>query len=59
MWSKFHLLKPHRKKIIAKIPRSLVCGSETLESKALIPNVMQPAHEIEENIDQRLKNYPL
>ena len=40
-----------KKKVIAKMPWWLVWSSETLESKALIPNVMKPA---QEKIDQRL-----
>jgi len=32
---------------------------KTLKPKALIPNVMQLAHKIEEKIDQRLQNQPL
>ena len=53
------LLKHHRKKVIAKIPRWPVWSSETLESKALIPNVMKPAQEKIENIDQCLRIQPL
>jgi len=50
------LLKRHRKKVIAKMPRCPVWSSETLESKALIPNVMKSA---QEKIDQRLRIQPL
>jgi len=53
------LLKHHRKQVIAKIPRWPVWSSETLESKALIPNVMKPAQEKIEKIDQRLRIQPL
>ena len=41
------------------MPRWTLCNSETIESKALIPNVMKPTHKIEENIYQRLRNQPL
>jgi len=58
-WVFFRLLKLHRKKVIAKMPRWLVWSSETLESKALIPNVMKPAQEKIEKIDQRLRIQPL
>lgn len=34
-------------------------AAKTLESKALIPNVMKPAHEKIEKKDQRLRNLPL
>ena len=40
-------------------PRRPVWSSETLESKALIPNVMKPAQEKIEKIDQRLRILPL
>lgn len=53
------LLKRYRKKVIVKIPRWPVWSSETLESKALIPNVMKPAQEKIEKIDQRLRIQPL
>ena len=53
------LLKRHRKNVIAKIPRWPVWSSETLESKALIPNVMKPAQEKIKKIDQRLRIQPL
>ena len=53
------LLKRRRKNVIAKIPRWPVWSSETLESKALIPNVMKPAQERIEKIDQRLRIQPL
>ena len=53
------LLKRHRKKVIARMPRWPVWSSETLESKALIPNVRKPAHKKIENIDQCLRNKPL
>ena len=53
------LLKRHRKKVIAKMPRWPVWSSETLESKALIPNAMKPAQEKVEKIDQRLIIQPL
>ena len=53
------LLKLHRKKVIAKIPRWPVWSSETLESKALIPNVMKPAQEKIEKIYQCLRIQPL
>jgi len=53
------LLKHHRKKFIAKMPRWPVWSSETLESKALIPNVMKPAQEKIEKIDQFLRIQPL
>ena len=33
--------------------------SETLESQALIPNVMQPTHKTIEIVDQKLRKYPL
>ena len=48
-----------QKKVIAKMPRWLVRSRETLESKALIPNVMKPAHKKIEKRDQRLQNKPL
>lgn len=32
-----------------------MCNSETLESKALISNVMQTTHKLEENIEQGLE----
>ena len=51
----FRLLKHRRKKFIAKMPRWPIWSSETLESKALIPNVMKPAQEKIEKIDQRLR----
>ena len=44
------------KNIIVKIPRWHVWSSETLESKALIPNIMKPAPKIEKKRDQRLRN---
>ena len=44
----FQLLNLRRKKFIAKILWWLVCISETLKSKALIPNVMKLAPKIEE-----------
>ena len=53
------LLKRHRKKFIAKIPRWPVWSSETLESKALIPNVMKPTQEKKEKIDKHLRIQPL
>jgi len=52
----FNLLKCHIKKVIVKIPRCSVWSSETLESKALIPNVMKLAHK---KINERLRNQPL
>ena len=55
----FYLLKHCRKKVIAKIPHWPISSSETLESKALIPNVMKPAQEKIEKIDQRLRIQPL
>jgi len=58
-WVSFSLLKICREKFIAKIPRWPVWSSETLESKALIPNVMKLAHKIKEMIDLRLQNQPL
>ena len=48
----FQLINLRRKKIIMTIPRLHVCSNETLESKAMIPNVMRPTHKIEEKIDQ-------
>ena len=56
---KFQPLNLCRKKFIAKIRRSPVWSSETLESKALIQNVMKPTPKIEEKRDQRLRNQPL
>ena len=53
------LLKRHRKKFIAKMSRWPVWGSETLESKALIPNVMKPTQEKIEKRDPRLRIQPL
>jgi len=53
------LLKHRRKNVIVKIPRWLVWSSETVESKALIPNVMKPAQEKIEKIDQCLRIRPL
>ncbi len=47
------------KRFLAKIPWWPLWSSETLESKALIPNVMQRDHKIEEELDQRLQNKPL
>jgi len=44
-WVFFRLLKRCRKNVIVKIPRWPVWSSETLESKALIRNVMKPAQE--------------
>jgi len=41
------------------MPRWPVWSSETIESKALISNVIQPTHKIEEKIDQWLQNQPL
>ena len=58
-WIFLRLLKRYRKNVIAKIPRLPVWSSETLESKALIPNVMKPAQEKIEKIDQRLIIQPL
>ena len=55
----FSLLNLRRKKIIAKIPRGPVLSSETLESKALIQNVMKPTPKIEQKRYQRLRNEPL
>ena len=49
------LLKRHRKNVISKMPWSPVWSSKTLESKALIPNVMELAQEKIEKIDQRLR----
>jgi len=46
-------------KVIAKMPRWPVWSSETLESKALIPNVMKPAQEKIEKINPRLRIQPL
>ena len=56
---KISTLNLRTKKFIEKMQRCHVFKSETLESKALIPNFMQPTHKIEENIDQRLRNQPL
>ena len=55
----FNLLNLRIKKVIAKIQICLVCSSETLESKALIPNVMKLAHKIEEKRDQSHRNQHL
>ena len=55
----FALLKHRRKKVIAKMPRWPIWSSETLESKALIPNVMKPTHKKIEKVDERLRNKPL
>ena len=55
----FRLWKRHRKKVIAKISRWPIWSSETLESKALIPNVMKPAQEKIEKKDQHLRIQPL
>ena len=41
------------------MPRRPFWNSETLESKALLPNVMKPAQEKMEKIDQRLRIQPL
>ena len=54
----FQLLNLRIKTFIATIPRFHICSSETLESKALIPNVMKLAHKIEENIDHNLEIIP-
>ena len=53
------LLKRHRKKVIVKMPQWPIWSSETLESKAPIPNVMKPAQEKIEKLDQRLRIQPL
>ena len=53
------LLKLRRENITAKMSRWPIWSSETLESKALIPNVMKPAQEKIEKIDQRLRIQPL
>ena len=53
------LLKCRRKIVIVKMPRWPVWSSETLESKALIPNVMKPAHRKIEKRDPRLRIQPL
>ena len=37
------------------MPRSPIWSSETLESKALIPNVMKPAKKYIEKIDECLR----
>ena len=55
----FRVLKRCRKNVIARMPRGPVWSSETLESKALIPNVMKPAQEKIEKIDQNLRIQPL
>jgi len=55
----FVTFETSQKKVIAKIPRGPVWSSKTLESKALIPNVMKPAQEKIEKIDQRLRIQPL
>ena len=41
------------------MPRRPIWRSETLESKALIPNVVKPAPKIEEKRYQRHRNKPL
>ena len=41
------------------MPSRPIWSNETLESKAPIPNVMKPAQEKIENIDQRLRIQPL
>jgi len=51
--------KMSQKKVIEKIPRCTVWSSETLESKALIPNFMKPTHKKIEKIDQRFRIQPL
>jgi len=53
------LLKRRRTKVIAKIPRWPVWSSKTLEFKALITNVMKPAQEKIEKLDQWLRIQPL
>ena len=53
------LLKHHRKNVIVKMPRWPVWSSKTLESKALIPNVMKLAQEKIEKIDQHHRIQPL
>ena len=55
-WAFLRLLKFNKNKVIEKIPRWPIWSSETLESKALIPNVMKPA---QEKIDQHLRIQPL
>ena len=57
--SNFQLLKLRKQKVIMKIPWWLVWSNETLESKALIPNVVKPTPKIEERRYQRLRNKPL
>ena len=58
-WVFLRLLKHHRKHVILKMPRWPVWSNETLESKALIPNVMKPAHKKIEKRDPRLRIQPL
>ena len=41
------------------MPRRPIWSSKTLESKALIPNVMKPAPKIEEKRDQHFRNQKL
>jgi len=53
------LLKRRRKNVIVKMSRWPIWSSETLESKALIPNVMKAAQEKIEKIDQRLRTQPI
>jgi len=48
MWLKCQLLKPGRENGIVKITRWYVWSRKALESKACIPNVMQPNKKIEE-----------
>ena len=52
-------MKPRRKNVITNIPIWLIWRSESLESQALIPNVMKQTHKIEEKRDQWLRNQPL
>jgi len=58
-WVLFLSSETLQTKVIVKMPRWPVWSSETLESKALIPNVKKTAHEKIEKIDQRLRNKPL
>jgi len=58
-WVSFATFETPHKNVIVKMPQGLVWSSETLESKALIPNVMKPAQEKIEKIDQRLRIQPL
>ena len=55
----FGTSKTSQKKIDSENSTIPVWSSKTLEPKALIPNVMKPAQEKIEKIDQRLKIQPL